>query len=481
MNNSINALTEPSSSGPPPPIIDPCSVLSTLDTSPGEVIVGGSSACFTVTGLKVTSTRDAMMIFKACRRGILPRVIRRLHEAEKQMIDAGTIVVFDEREAKMKRWTDGRLWTPSRIVNNFLLYRELDQKLQPGQEGAAEVGRWARNNRHPASFGSRKGVFLPKERGLIKRTISLSVPDNEAEYLQTAGDKWKAPSRTHQQHLVSYSYTEGEAQLPAPDDMEELQFLRLPLLLLKIQKFRRPIRITVTEGDDSGDYDMVETDDDEDGDAIRRNNNGGRHVYGAVAGCLDPSSPSSSSGFVQPPLELSSPIRNHQPPVTLSNSSLAITPRLPPPPPAELIGVGPIDPSLAFNPDLYSAHMSISTAPVFAYDTAGISYGQHSVAPYYDFTPTGDVMFGAAGDQVLNTVYSQATGLQVPPPEYMDALYGLQQQHYHSHGHCHHYAAQQPHARVFQEHQQGEPVELIHPQTSSSSHVRCHGPTSSSQ
>ncbi|KAJ2039296.1 hypothetical protein H4S03_001784, partial [Coemansia sp. S3946] len=277
----------------------------------------------------------------------------------------------------------------------------------------------------------------------------------------------------------------GEAQLPAPDDMEELQFLRLPLLLLKIQKFRRPIRITVTEGDDSGDYDMVETDDDEDSDAIRRNNNGGRRVYGAVAGCLDPSSPSSSSGFVQPPLELSlsSPIRNHQPPVTLIDSSLAITPRLPPPPPAELIGVGPIDSGLAFNADLYSAHMSISTAPVFAYDTAGISHGQHSVAPYYDFTPTGDVMFGVAGDQMLNTtVYSQAAaGLQVPPPEYMDALYGLQQQHYHSHGHCHHYAAQQPHARVFQEHQQGEPVELIHPQTSSSSHVRCHGPTSSSQ
>ncbi|KAJ2754161.1 Global transcription regulator sge1 [Coemansia pectinata] len=463
MNNSINALTESSSSNGPPPIIDPCAVLSTLDTSPGEVIVGGSSACFTVTGLKVTSTRDAMMIFEACRRGILPRVIRRLHEAEKQMIDAGTIVVFDEREAKMKRWTDGRLWTPSRIVNNFLLYRELDQKIQPGQEGAAEVGRWA-HNRHPASFGSRKGVFLPKEHGLIKRIISLSVPDNETEYLQTEGNRWRAPSRTHQQHLIAYSYTEGEAQLPAPDDMEELQFLRLPLLLLKIQKFRRPIRITMRESDESGDYDMVETDDDEESDAARRSS--GRRVYGA----LDPSS--SSSGLIQPSLELplSSPVHQPPPGALPAVNNLALTPHLPPPPP-ELIG----PPGLAFNPDLYSAHMSISTAPVFAYDS-GLAPGQHSIAPYYDFTPTGDVMFGAAGEHINTTpVYSHTAGLQAPPPEYMDALYGLQQQHYH----CHHYPVQQPHARVFQEHQQ--PVELTHPQATPSSHVRRPGPAGSSQ
>ncbi|KAJ2331341.1 Global transcription regulator sge1, partial [Coemansia sp. RSA 2681] len=319
---SIN-VSEPStgsngdSGGGLRPTIDPCAVLSTLDTSPGEVVIGGSSACFTVTGLKVTSTRDAMMIFEACRQGILPRVVRRLQDNEKKQIDAGTIVVFDEREAKMKRWTDGRLWTPSRIVNNFLLYRELQEKIQPGQEGAAEVNRWTRNtrSRRPGSYGSSKGVFVPKEHGLIKRTISLSVPDNEAEYLQSQGP-WRAPSRVHQQHLISYSYAEGEAQLPAPDDMEELQYLRLPLQLLRIQKFRRPVHITFV--DEPSNYDMVET-DEEDGDETTAANTGdnnaqrtttgsghSRRVYGAVADTLSlPSSELSAS------LPLSSPI--HQP------------------------------------------------------------------------------------------------------------------------------------------------------------------------
>ncbi|PIA18517.1 hypothetical protein COEREDRAFT_19558, partial [Coemansia reversa NRRL 1564] len=76
----------------------------------------------------IATTRDALTIFEACRQNILPRVVRRLNECEKQQIQAGTIVVFDEKEAKMKRWTDGRLWTPSRIMNNFLVYRELDRK-----------------------------------------------------------------------------------------------------------------------------------------------------------------------------------------------------------------------------------------------------------------------------------------------------------------------------------------------------------------
>ncbi|KAI8321529.1 hypothetical protein GQ54DRAFT_261608, partial [Martensiomyces pterosporus] len=78
--------------------------------------------------MKVYSTRDALTIFEACRQGILPRVVRRLTDREKQQIDDGTIIVFDEKEAKMKRWTDGRLWTPSRILDNFLVYRELERK-----------------------------------------------------------------------------------------------------------------------------------------------------------------------------------------------------------------------------------------------------------------------------------------------------------------------------------------------------------------
>ncbi|KAJ2385543.1 Global transcription regulator sge1, partial [Coemansia sp. RSA 2559] len=122
--------------------IDPSLVLNGLDVAPNDVLIGGPESCFTVTGLKVESTRDALIVFEACRQGVLPRIKRRLNDAEKQLIGDGTVIVFDEREAGMKRWTDGKLWTPSRILGNFLTYRELDKKLPPNQQGMAEVARW---------------------------------------------------------------------------------------------------------------------------------------------------------------------------------------------------------------------------------------------------------------------------------------------------------------------------------------------------
>ncbi|KAJ2139121.1 hypothetical protein IW139_000882, partial [Coemansia sp. RSA 353] len=65
-------------------------VLHNLDMSPEDVVIGGPSSCVTVTGLKVMTTRDALTIFEACRQGILPRVVRRLTDAEKQQIREGT-------------------------------------------------------------------------------------------------------------------------------------------------------------------------------------------------------------------------------------------------------------------------------------------------------------------------------------------------------------------------------------------------------
>ncbi|KAJ1901687.1 Global transcription regulator sge1 [Kickxella alabastrina] len=260
--------------------IDPHTVLSSLDTSPDEVIIGGIGSCFTVTGMHVQTTRDALTIFEACRQSVLPRVIRRLNESEKQQINDGTIVVFDEKEAKMKRWTDGRLWTPSRILGNFLVYRELDRKLQPNQEGANEILRMSgcgngvsssSEYKRPGTIANNKGVFYPKSGGLMKRTISLAVPENEDEYLEKIKDGDRVPRvpRVHQQHLISYFRAETSAVLPTPDDIEELRNLRLPLPLLRIQRFRRPVKIEVI-GDDGDAYNIYDSDvDEENEDSVR--------------------------------------------------------------------------------------------------------------------------------------------------------------------------------------------------------------------
>lgn len=76
----------------------------------------------------IDSTADALRVFELCRQGRLGRVRRRLHEKERHLIRSGSVFVFDEKESGIRRWTDGRLWSPSRILGNFLIYRELDKK-----------------------------------------------------------------------------------------------------------------------------------------------------------------------------------------------------------------------------------------------------------------------------------------------------------------------------------------------------------------
>lgn len=76
----------------------------------------------------IEGTADALRVFELCRQGRLGRVRRRLHEKERGLIRSGSVFVFDEQESGIRRWTDGRIWSPSRILGNFLIYRELERK-----------------------------------------------------------------------------------------------------------------------------------------------------------------------------------------------------------------------------------------------------------------------------------------------------------------------------------------------------------------
>ena len=69
----------------------------------------------------IETTGDALLILEAARRGIIPRVTRRLLDSERRMITSGSVFVFDENESGMKRWTDGFSWSPSRVLGNFLV------------------------------------------------------------------------------------------------------------------------------------------------------------------------------------------------------------------------------------------------------------------------------------------------------------------------------------------------------------------------
>lgn len=76
----------------------------------------------------IATTGDALLMLEAARRGVIPRVTRRLVDSERKMIASGSVFVFDEDESGIKRWTDGLFWSPSRILGNFLLYRETDKR-----------------------------------------------------------------------------------------------------------------------------------------------------------------------------------------------------------------------------------------------------------------------------------------------------------------------------------------------------------------
>ncbi|KAI7878756.1 hypothetical protein K492DRAFT_164580 [Lichtheimia hyalospora FSU 10163] len=210
----------------------------------------------------IETTQDVLLIFEGCRRGLLPRICRRLQEKERKMIQSGSVFVFDERESGIKRWTDGLVWSPSRILGNFLIYRELDKRAT-GKRGslssdtsrqrsfsvdnsntsssaaiAAATGGGAASvdrNRERQLVGSLSDSYKFRKDGLIKKTMSIVVNGVS-------------------QHLVSYYNPQDvlENRLRTPSSVPELASLEISPELLARQNFRIPPMVEPTfEGADA--------------------------------------------------------------------------------------------------------------------------------------------------------------------------------------------------------------------------------------
>lgn len=83
----------------------------------------------------VETTHDALLIFQAALSGDLPIVSRRPHDRERnELVVSGSVFVFNEQSSGIKRWTDGIAWSPSRILGNFLVYRQLESPLLPAKK-----------------------------------------------------------------------------------------------------------------------------------------------------------------------------------------------------------------------------------------------------------------------------------------------------------------------------------------------------------
>ncbi|KAG1138378.1 hypothetical protein G6F37_005618 [Rhizopus arrhizus] len=118
----------------------------------------------------IKTPQDALIIFEACRKSKLQKVKRRLSSKERAQIKSGSVFAWDEREAGMRRWTDGRTWSPSRVLGSFLTYRELDTKRRPRR----------------LSLTTNKTSSIAcayKQDGLIKQSFSICTATNQKLHL----------------------------------------------------------------------------------------------------------------------------------------------------------------------------------------------------------------------------------------------------------------------------------------------------------
>ncbi|EJT68975.1 hypothetical protein GGTG_13481 [Gaeumannomyces tritici R3-111a-1] len=153
----------------------------------------------------VGTTMDALIIFEACLQGSLYCVPRRPYHYEREtLIRSGAVFVYEECLSGIKRWTDGYNWSPSRILGNFLIYRELEGPFPIGEkkrarkpkkntpsetaESARAAAAMGATNSQAASLGDGEqsraeseqsliGSLIDsypfKEGGLVKKTISV--------------------------------------------------------------------------------------------------------------------------------------------------------------------------------------------------------------------------------------------------------------------------------------------------------------------
>lgn len=219
----------------------------------------------------VGNTHDALILFQATISGRLPAVARRPHDRERSdLVRSGAIFVFNEQTSGIKRWTDGIAWSPSRILGNFLVYRQLEKPFTPGEKkqtnkrSRRKQGRSSpysnngntstdEDSKYGPSSGSATG--LPIQIDLPNQTVEVDHTPIERSLVGSLVDSYgfkkdglikKTMSITvggQPHHLVSYykpedvlagmfeqpSNTAYLKDMPISDELTQRQNFRVPL------------------------------------------------------------------------------------------------------------------------------------------------------------------------------------------------------------------------------------------------------------
>ncbi|RBR16594.1 hypothetical protein FVER53590_09150 [Fusarium verticillioides] len=209
----------------------------------------------------VRDTTDALIIFEACLAGQLLHVPRRPHDRERQnVIKSGSIFVYEEHASGIKRWTDSITWSPSRIMGNYLVYRQLEKPFAPGEKKRAK-GKGGKSTTQSGGISKpRQRNALPFQQGLEQGNEYPSVPSDEDRQLvgslvdsydfKEQGLVKKTISITYNgvpHHLISY-YTVEDVKaglLTSPADDQGLRGVVPRAELTNGQNFRAPIEESI--------------------------------------------------------------------------------------------------------------------------------------------------------------------------------------------------------------------------------------------
>ncbi|KAI0306415.1 Gti1/Pac2 family-domain-containing protein [Multifurca ochricompacta] len=185
--------------------------------------------------LHVRDAHDAHIVFEAVRQGLLRPVTRRLNEVERSMyITSGAIFVWEESDDDLglKRWTDGRVWSQSRMREPYLFY---DEKLPSDDTRTSDHASRSSGNFRFVDGIARSGPISPAlshydrsehhPLGLVKQAYSAWVLEN----LEAKPRKW---------HLTAYFTYADLHQIPTIDQDPVLRGVTVPAGIYRSGKAR---------------------------------------------------------------------------------------------------------------------------------------------------------------------------------------------------------------------------------------------------
>jgi hypothetical protein len=138
----------------------------------------------------VQDTTDALVLFEAYLSNDIDRVEQRPGKDERsQLAQSGNVFIYEESESGIKRWTDSIAWSPSRVLGDFFIYRELKEPFLPGSRrcvnkrkrsiNAGEGG--LQHGNHDSQLGSTIAASVNSSKLPIRTTMESGLPSVEQD------------------------------------------------------------------------------------------------------------------------------------------------------------------------------------------------------------------------------------------------------------------------------------------------------------